>query len=80
MQRRGGHEGIVSDLLENGAPAAAKDTDGMALLHYAAAQGKTEMMQLLVLNGGDKDALNNDQQTTLYLAAAFDLLIIKLPH
>lgn len=62
---RGGHGSVVTDLLENGASSvAATHTEGMTPLHAAAArEGKTEMVQLLLLKGADIDAM--DQHTAV---------------
>ena len=66
---RGGHGGVISDLLDNGASLAAKENmGGMTPLHVAAREGKPEMVQLLMLKGADKEALNNYECTPLYLA------------
>ena len=56
----GGYEGIANDLLEAGAEAETEDESGRTPLHLAALKGQTEMVQLLMLKGADKDALTAD--------------------
>ena len=56
----GGYEGIVNDLLEAGDDARTEDERGRTPLHCAASNGQTEMVQLLLLKGADKDALTAD--------------------
>lgn len=67
----GGHEDIASDLLKSGAPTDAKDTSrrgGYTPLHVAAMRGQTKVVQLPLLNGADKDALDDEEHTPLYTA------------
>eukprot|EP00752_Nemacystus_decipiens_P007696 g6879.t1 len=66
---QGGHGDIVRDLLESGASITAKyTTTGHTPLHVAAGWGKTDLVQLLLLKGADKDALDNEEMTPLVLA------------
>lgn len=48
---------------------SAKDSMGNTPLHYAAEQGSTEFMELLVSNGTDVEARNNSRRSALYCAA-----------
>eukprot|EP00752_Nemacystus_decipiens_P014163 g12594.t1 len=66
----GGHGGIVNDLLENYAEIETTDEHGRTPLHVAAMKGQTEMVQLLLLKGADKDALTADNRSfpALFLA------------
>lgn len=67
---RNGHEEIVNDLLERGAPTSTKDVDGCTPLHIAAGQGNTDMVQALLLKGADKNTLDNEERTPLCLASS----------
>ena len=62
----------MKDLLESGAaPVSAKDTcrsGGLTPLHVAALLGKTEIVELLLLKGADKDVLDDDKCTPLHTA------------
>lgn len=62
---------MAAVLLENGASVTAKDTSafGNTPLHIAARQGNTELVQLLLLKGADKDALDGYGQIPLSVAA-----------
>lgn len=64
----GGFGEIVNDLLESGASVDAKGTSGCTPLHVAAEEGETKIFHLLLLKVADKDALNNCNETPLYLA------------
>lgn len=65
---------MVSDLLESGASADTTNAslDGYAPLHIAAVVGRTEMVELLLLTGAHKDALNRQGCTRLYMAVFWD--------
>ena len=64
-----GHEMIMDDLLWDGAPVNAKDSDGKTPLHVAACHGEAQMVTRLLLRGADKDEQDNDGCTPLFLAA-----------
>eukprot|EP00752_Nemacystus_decipiens_P006565 g5911.t1 len=67
---RGGHGEIASDLVDGGAALDTKHADdGDTPLHAAARHGETEVAELLLLKGADKDVLNFSKETPLYLAA-----------
>ncbi len=69
---RGGHEEMVNDLLENGASFGTKSTRyGRTPLHTAAQVDKQEMVQLLMIKGADKDALDIYGWTPLYTSAYY---------
>ena len=75
----GGHKEMVTDLLENGASANAKDaTNGYTPLHVAAEEFKPDMVQVLMLNGADKDPLDDDGWTPLYAAACLGHVVTVL--
>ena len=65
---RGGHGEVVTDLLGGGAPIDAKSGggSGQTPLHVAAEQGKPKIVQLLMLKGADKDAMDSIKGTPLY--------------
>lgn len=65
----GGHRDIAIELLDHGASAEAKDEYGRTPLYRAASHGKPDMLQLLVLKGGDIDAWDDNFWTPLYTAA-----------
>lgn len=46
------------------------DADGMVALHYAAALGHEEIINLLLANGADKEAMDRDLRTPLHHAIA----------
>lgn len=65
----GGHPLIVNDLLkEYEADVETEDERGRTPLHIAASHGKPEMVQLLLLEGADMDALESREFTPLFLA------------
>lgn len=51
------HAELVVDLLERGAYLGATDAKGITALHVASEHGTLEMVELLLLKGADKDAL-----------------------
>ena len=60
---RGGHGGVVNDLLDSGASVAAQDAEnGRTPLHVAAIEGLQEMVQLLIVKGADKHSFDKDQR------------------
>ena len=78
---RGGHGGIVNDLLKSGAPlngkdalctcratADSRDAGGKTPLHVAAIEGRPAMVELLLLKGADKDGLDVGKRTPLFMA------------
>ena len=69
---RGGHGGVVSYLLGNGASIDVHDCRcyGYAPLHVAAEEGQTEMVQLLLLKGAETNTPAYSLRTPLYLAAS----------
>ena len=69
---RGGHGQIANDLLENGAPLNGRGLTGETPLSAAATRGNTSMVQFLLLKGADKDVMDNDGRSPLYLSAAAD--------
>ena len=65
---RGGHAGLATNLLENGAPTGAMDADGKTPLHIAAARNMPAVVRmLLLLPPGGSDA---DQVAAATAAAA----------
>lgn len=61
-----GHLGVARILVERGAPVKQ---EGWAPLHYAAFEGREEMVRYLLDKGADKDALAPNGYTALMLAA-----------
>ncbi len=62
----GGHGELVNDLLERGVYIDVKDTaSGRTALHVAAREGRTEMVELLMLKGADKDSFDKKKSTPL---------------
>jgi ankyrin repeat protein len=48
--------------------AVAKDSSGNTLLHYAAKEGNLDLIELLIKEGADIDAKNNDNKIPFELA------------
>lgn len=66
----GRHPDVVNDLLECGASIDTKDSRfGMSPLHFAR---EADIVQLLLLKGADKDAVDSHEYTPLYIAIHFD--------
>lgn len=65
---RGGHGDILEDLVDSGASHVVKGDIGETALHIAAHRGETAMVRLLLCKGADRDALDTDDRTPLYLA------------
>jgi ankyrin repeat protein len=61
-----GHLGVVRLLVEHGAQISQ---DGWAPIHYAAFEGRTEVLKYLLGKGADKNALGPNGFTALMLAA-----------
>jgi uncharacterized protein len=61
-----GHLGVARILVDRGAPVKQ---DGWAPLHYAAFEGRDQMVRYLLDKGADKDALAPNGYTALMLAA-----------
>ncbi|CAN0435037.1 unnamed protein product [Ectocarpus sp. 12 AP-2014] len=73
------HLDIAGDLLENGASITARDTScDRTPLNTAAREGQTEMVQLLLLKGADKDVIDNFGYTPLYLAVLHGRVTVAL--
>lgn len=66
---RGGHEGVVSALLDGGASCNNKDGDGDAPLHIACEVGGADNVRALLLKGADKDSQDIRGRSPLHLAA-----------
>ena len=64
-----GHEKIVQLLLEAGAYAKTKGTDGQPVLVNAAKRGFTAIVKLLLESGAEVEAMNQFNETALMLAA-----------
>eukprot|EP00903_Cladosiphon_okamuranus_P016085 g14849.t1 len=69
---RGGHEGIVSALLDGGASCNNKDGDGDAPLHIASEFGHDDIVRSLLARGADKDSQDIAGRSPLHLAAEYD--------
>ncbi len=67
----GGHVDVVNYLLDNRyfSTSAHDDLYGGTPLHVAAQKGRTEIVQLLMLKGADKDATSSGGWTPLFTAA-----------
>lgn len=61
-----GHLGVARILVERGAPVSQ---EGWAPLHYAAFEGRDQMVRFLLDKGAEKDALAPNGYTALMLAA-----------
>lgn len=61
-----GHLGVARILVERGAPVKQ---DGWAPVHYAAFEGRDQLVRFLLDKGADKDALAPNGYTALMLAA-----------
>jgi ankyrin repeat protein len=61
-----GHLGVARILVDRGAPVKQ---DGWAPLHYAAFEGRDQLVRYLLDKGADKDALAPNGYTALMLAA-----------
>lgn len=74
----------VRELLSDGADVNAQDMfGGNTGLHWAARQGWSEMARLLLDNGANPNARNDDNQTPLHWAAAEgrkQLLVTLIAH
>lgn len=57
-------------MLDDGASLADKDTHGNTPLHVSVQENNSQMMQLLLLMGADKDALSNFGHTPLFHASS----------
>lgn len=75
---RDGHAEDVNGLLEDGAPINSKNECGSSPLHVAAQVGNVEMVELLLLNEANKDALDAEKWTPLYLATHFGRVAASL--
>ena len=66
----GGHAASCSLLVEAGAPLDQVTEAGLygAPLHYAAGKGFTEIIEILLRAGADKNCLSEDNCTPLYYA------------
>lgn len=73
---RGGHETVVSALLDGGASCNNKDGDGDAPLHIASAVGHADIARSLLLRGADKDSQDIRGRAPLHLAAEYDHLAV----
>jgi uncharacterized protein len=62
--------GIVRILVENGAPANARQDGGWTALHEAAQIGDMEMVKTLIENGADSQAKSDSGKTPTEMAAA----------
>ena len=67
-----GRGGIISDLLEAGADFKTRDERGRTLLHIAASKGKPDMVQLLLREEADINALDSWGVPPLFLAIEND--------
>jgi ankyrin repeat protein len=65
----GGHEKVVSILLDHRANVDLKDLLGYAPLHYAAEEGKTSVLQILLDHGANVNVKTSNGWTPLHLAA-----------
>jgi ankyrin repeat protein len=74
----------VRELLQSGADVNAKDMfGGNTGLHWAAHLGLAEMARLLIDNGADPNARNDDNNTPLHWAAGDghkELVVMLLAH
>ena len=69
---RGGHGEVVNALLENGASVNAIGTEcGKTPLLVAAEEGRSDMVQLLMLKGADTNAVDDHSWTPLYAAVQY---------
>ena len=58
----------------------AKGTDGMTALHYAAVTKRLEAVELLIANGADVNAKNDDGETSLDLAIKTETINLLRKH
>ena len=68
--RNGDLAGVQAEL-DKGVDVDESDDSwpGMTPLHYAADEGHTEVVELLIANGADMNAKDEDESTPLHLAA-----------
>merc|ERR1712048_1243484 len=62
------HPKLMELLLKSGADANAKDGKGVAALHLAAFDGKSDCVKLLLENGADANLQDQHGQTPLFFA------------
>jgi ankyrin repeat protein len=65
FEERGGHYGVVEQLLKAGAWIEARNSYGQTPLHRAASKGEKELITLLCVHGAKVDALDRYNATPL---------------
>jgi len=74
-----GGSAVVKVLLEHGADASAKDTEGQQPIHYAVDGGDHDVTRLLLDHGADPSVKDNNGYTPLHAVAyAGELAILRM--
>lgn len=68
--KEGNLEQVKSMVLAKNDHVAAKDSEGMGLLHWSADRGWNELIEILLEHGADVNLQDNDGQTPLHYAAS----------
>jgi len=68
----------IRDLLIKGFDRNKKDDLGQTPLHRAVNYESVEIIELLIMEGADVNAINNDGESPMFMVSSYDIRIIKL--